>query len=176
MNNFKIILTACAVSLTLASTATAETSAKIPKQVRDLHGMVGNWRGTVAMNMGGQKAKLELSINCKLASAGNAVTCKSRFSGAGMVVHETDLFGFDPETGKYHWFAVSSAGETHDHVSDAPKAGTFLWVYRGTKAGKRFVESIRMTINKRAKRIDFRNRTTVAGKTVFTMSGSAHKR
>lgn len=177
MNNFKNILIACAASLTLVSaTANAGSGTKVPKEIKKLRAMVGHWRGTASLKMGGQSARLTMSINCKVASGGYGISCKSRFAGAGMVQHETDLFGYDAGAGKYHWFAVTSSGETHDHVADRPAGNTFYWVYRGTQGGKRFVERIKMDIRKRGKQMKFTSRMTLGGKPMATMSGTAHKR
>ena len=40
------------------------------------------------------------------------------------VYSESDMFGFDPGANKYHWYAVTNAGETHDHIADVPTANT----------------------------------------------------
>ncbi len=179
MTNFKIIFATCAASLALASTAVAGKSAataNLPDKVAQMHCMVGNWQGAASITMGGQTAELELSMDCKATSGGHAITCKSRFSGAGMLHEETDLFGWDPETDTYHWYSVTNAGDAHDHVAKPPKGPTLTWVYKGKKDGKPFVEKIAMTFNKDASQIRLANTGTIGGQVAFTMKGSVRKR
>ena len=55
---------------------------------------------------------------------------------------ETDLMGFEPNSKTYHWFAVTNAGETHDHVTPATDKNKLRFTYSGTQEGKPFKEVV----------------------------------
>jgi hypothetical protein len=151
---------------------------KLPKEVQNMYCLVGSWQGTFTMAMGPQRAKIKASIDCSPASSGYAIQCKSKMTGfpGGAVAEETDLFGYDPGGGKYHWYAVTNMGESHDHVADVPKGNTVHWLYKGTQEGKPFEEALSMKFGKNEKSIAFRSSGKSAGKTVFTMHGTLYKK
>jgi hypothetical protein len=161
----------------LASAGQGAGLAKLPKEVQPMHCMVGEWRGTGTLEMGDTKGSVTVSMSCRATSSGYGVACDSRFKGMpGGDQTETDLFGFDPGQNKYHWFAVTSMGETHDHVADAPAANTLQWVYRGQQDGKALVEAIEMTMSEDGKRIDLHNDGTLDGARAWQLIGSVSKK
>ena len=145
--------------------------------------LVGNWKGTASMTMGGQKADgVKLTWMCKRTSSEWGVSCTALMTGIPGVdrYEETDLFGFEPGTGKYHWFSVTNAGETHDHVSTLIKGETLQFVHTGTQDGKPFKEVIDMTFKGQGKgkdsaMFDLRSESFLDGKSVAVLQGSAHK-
>lgn len=181
MNRCKAILgmitLCCAISSTALAGEQATASGDLPKQVEQMECLVGEWRGTASMTMGTDKAKLEVSLSCARTSGGYGVMCKTRFTGLPTGPYEeTDLFGYDPHTDKYHWFSVTNAGEAHDHVADVPKGATINWVYRGKMDGKKFTETIAMTFNKDSTKISFVNDGIVGKRKLWTMTGKLTKK
>jgi hypothetical protein len=171
-------------SLTIAMAVTAASSVSPaaeadnpPKEVKEIASMVGNWKGSGTLTMGADKANLRLTINCQAAVAGWGVHCHARFDGApgGGPYLEEDLFGFDPGTRKYHWFSITSAGETHDHVSDGPKENTIEFIHNGVQEGKPLRETIRLNFQDNCTKFDLRSETTVGGQVVAVLEGHAHK-
>lgn len=139
----------------------------IPKPVADLERFVGTWKATGTATVGATTAKITATWTCKRVSARAGVGCTLEFAGMpGMPVYaETDLFGFEASTNRYHWYAVTNAGETHDHVgtpvaADEPK---LQFVYTGTQDGKPFKEVVDFAFAPDRKAIAIRAETFVAG-------------
>ena len=63
--------------------------------------------------------------------------CSLEMTGApGMGTYaETDLFGYEPNSDTFHWYSVTNAGETHDHVAKAGDGSKIQWVYTGSQEG-----------------------------------------
>jgi len=151
--------------------------AKLPKEIQPMHCLVGTWQGTASFSQGETKAAIKLRMTCEPTSSGFGVSCKSSLDGVpGGKAEETDLFGYDPGNNQYHWFAVTSMGETHDHVAEAPKGPTIEFVYRGQQDGKAMVEAIKLTLSDDGKHMELRNDGTIDGRPAWSMSGSATKR
>ena len=94
----------------------------------------------------------------------------------GMDSYEaTDMFGFDAGAGKYHWFAVTNAGETHDHVADVPTGNVIDWVYTGVQEGKPLKETIKMTFSDDATTLDFAAETFLDGTSTSRFKGKIKK-
>lgn len=169
----------------LGGTARAEGPAEggLPKEVKDMSCLLGSWKGTGSMTMGGQKADgLKMTWTCRRTSSEWGVSCTALMTGIPGVdrYEETDLFGFEPGTGKYHWFSVTNAGETHDHVSTLVKGETLQFVHTGTQEGKPFKEVIDLTFKGKGKgggssMFELRSESFLDGKSVAVLQGSAHK-
>jgi hypothetical protein len=170
-------LAALLVTLTGTSLATAEA---LPKPIADLERFVGTWKGTGSVAMGKDKAKIEMTWACKQASAKFGVTCTFRVTGIpGMAVYEeTDLLGYEPNTETYHWFSVTNAGETHDHVAKVAKAGgvdKLQFVYTGMQEGKPLKEVIDLSFAKDGKSLEGRAETFVANASASVLELKARK-
>jgi hypothetical protein len=148
-----------------------------PQAVKDMGSLVGTWKGSGVLTMGADQANLKITWNCQPAAGSWGVSCQARFTGMpGGAAHlETDLFGFEPGSKKFHWFSVTNEGETHDHVSDGPKGDVIEFVHNGMQDGKPLREVIRMTFKDDCKKLDLRSETTVAGQVVAVLEGQAHK-
>jgi len=125
---FAIAVLAMSASTILPLTSTAAEPAAVPAAAR-FYPFVGNWKGQGELREGEQPAtRLTLDYQCKKASAGWAVSCNLIARNGQMTMAETDLFGVDPVTGKGHWFAVTNAGETHNHIADWTDSKTMTGV------------------------------------------------
>lgn len=125
-----------------ATTAWAETATATPAQVTKLQKLVGTWHGMAKVADAG-KAPVEVAVDfqCRQASGGSGVSCDTRFAMPGGDYLETDLFGWNAEDGKVHWYAVTNAGEVHDHAGNFD--GEKLTVhYAGTSGGKPITEDV----------------------------------
>jgi hypothetical protein len=150
---------------------------KLPKEIQDMYRLVGSWQARATMQMGDSKTALGLTWVCEAASLGYGVACKAKFTGMpGGVQEESDLFGFDPGSKKYHWFSVTSMGETHDHAAELSTGSTLKFVYDGMAEGKPMRETIFLTFNDDGTRLELRNEGTIGGKPAWTMSGTATKK
>jgi hypothetical protein len=171
MNNTKLL----ALLATLApALATAED---LPKPVTDMECLVGTWKGAGTIAMGADKAKVTVTWDCKRTSAKWGVACKAVFAGVpGMAAYEeTDLFGYEAGTSTYHWFSVTNAGETHDHVAKAPAGNKVQFVHTGTQEGKAFKEVIDLEFGKDMKTLSVRAETFVANASTSVLDIKAKK-
>jgi hypothetical protein len=171
----KTVATALALAaFTTTALANGNADPRLPKEVQGIHSIVGEWTAKSATaTMDGKKVKLTASFSCAATASGFGVLCKSKFDIAGMgTLEETDLFGWDPGEGKYHWFAVNATGETHDHVAAPPASPSdaLVFVYSGRTAGKPMQEIISLKFNADSSVVDVRNQTLVDGKLAFQMA------
>lgn len=157
--------------LVLCLPLTASAADPLPKQVADMQCLVGAWKGGGSMTMGKDAAKIAASWNCKRTSAQFGVLCTFRVTGMpGMSAYEeTDLMGYDPNTNTYHWYSVTNAGETHDHVGQPSANNTLQFVFNGTQEGKPLKEVIELTFEPGSKAVKGRAETLVGGASVALM-------
>jgi hypothetical protein len=166
---------AIALSLSLATIAAADP---LPKQLEGMQCLLGNWKGTATASMGKDKVKVDITWSCKPTSAKFGVLCSAHMTGIpGVAVYdETDLFGYEPGSDTYHWFAVTNGGETHDHVAKNPGESPKLqFVFSGMQEGKPFKEVIDMEVAKDEKSLSLRSESFVAGASTFVLDGKVHK-
>ena len=162
--------------LALTSLASAE---ELPKPIADLERFVGTWKATGTVTMGKDTVKATAAWTCKRTSAKAGVLCTLELKGIpGVAVGaETDLFGYEPNSNTYHWYAVTNLGETHDHVAkvvgiDEPK---LQYVYTGTQEGKPFKEVIDLTFDAGNKAFGLHAETFVAGASTSVFDMKAKK-
>jgi hypothetical protein len=155
----------------------AASANPLPAPVDGMKCMAGTWHGTAEVTMGKDRATLKATWTCKPTSQKWGVLCTMHATGMpGLASYdETDLMGYEPNTNTYHWYAVTNAGETHDHVAPATDSDTFRFVYRGKQNGKPFDERIALTIGKDEKTITGRSESFVAGTSVSTMKFTMRK-
>ncbi len=169
-----LILPALAAIALTPTLARAEDAAK---PIADLERFVGTWKGTGTIAMGKDTAKVTATLSCKRTSGKVGVLCMSKFGGVpGMPNYEeTDLFGYDPGSNTYHWFSVTNAGETHDHVAKASDGLKQQFVYTGMQEGKPFKEVIDLEWGKDAKSLSVRAENFVGGASVAVFEIKAKK-
>jgi hypothetical protein len=148
-----------------------------PQEVKDMLSMVGTWKGAATLTMGADTAKVKVAMTCQPAAGEWGVQCRTQFTGmpGGGIYLETDLFGYEPGTKKFHWFSVTNMGETHDHVSDGIKGNLIEFVHHGVQEGKPLKEVIRMNFSENCQQFDLRSETMLAGQVVAVLDGHAHK-
>lgn len=172
----KTLLTIPTTLIALTSLAHAED---LPKPIADLERFVGTWKAAGTVTMGKDTLKVSAALSCKRVSAKAGVMCTMEMKGIpGVpVAAETDLFGYEPGTNTYHWFAVTNIGETHDHVGkvvgiDEPK---LQFVFNGTQEGKPFKEVIDFTFEPGNKAFALRAETFVSGASTSVFDMKAKK-
>jgi hypothetical protein len=166
------------VSLTSIAAAKGTPDPKLPKEVQVLHCLVGTWQGkNIQFTMGGKKSKGEINISCTAASGGYGVVCSTKITVEGVgTIEESDLFGYDPHAKLYHWFAVTSMGETHDHVAQPLVGSTMMFAHSGFQEGKPMQEVLSMTMNEEGTKMDFKNNGVVAGQPAWSIVATIIKK
>ena len=149
----------------------------LPKPVQDMDCLIGKWTATGTVSMGKDSAKVTATWECKRISLKYGVGCTLALKGVpGLPVYaESDMFGFDAGANKYHWYAVTNAGEVHDHVADLPTGNKLQFVYTGTQEGKPFKEVIDLDIAKDDKSFTLRSETFLAGASTSVFDIKAKK-
>src|SRR3954464_1508234 len=110
--------------LLLASLVTVASADAPPSPLAQLDAMVGTWKVAGTMTMGKDASKVTATIACKRASAKAAILCSLEMKVPGLGAYaETDLFGYEPNSGTLYWFAVTNAGDTHDHIAKPSESG-----------------------------------------------------
>jgi hypothetical protein len=179
MKNTLITLTVLA-SLSAPALAKGTADPKLPKEVQPIHCMVGTWTGkNVQVVMAGKKAKGDIAISCSPTAGGFGVMCTAKITVEGMgTIEETDLFGWDPQAKLYHWYAVTSMGDTHDHVAMPPTAEgqPVIFAQSGFQDGKPMQEVLRLGFNADGTKIDFRNDGVIAGQSAWTIVATLVKK
>jgi hypothetical protein len=182
MKNTLITLTVLA-SLTPAASANPSAESGPPgppKEVAVLSALVGTWTSkNLQMTMDGKKFKGELTITCVASSGGFGVSCNDKFNIQGLgILEESDLFGYDPQAKLYHWFGVTSRGDTHDHVAMPPTGSdpTMTFAYSGFLGGKPMQEVLVMGFNKEMNKMEFKNTGLVGGQVAWGMVATITKK
>jgi hypothetical protein len=168
-------LTKMVLALTIVPvTAFAEPR---PTPVSNMDCLVGTWKGSGSVTMGQDKAKIEATWRCKPTSSKFGVSCTFQVTGIpGVAVYdETDLMGYEPNTNLYHWYSVTNAGETHDHVGSVPTGDTLKFVFNGTQENKPLKEVIELTFSKDSKSLSGRAETFVGGQSASVMELALRK-
>jgi len=162
---------------TVGFASIASADAKLPPEVDGMNCLVGKWTATGTVTMGKDSAKVKATWDCKRISDKWGVLCSLNLKGIpGLPTYaETDLFGFEPNSRKYHWFSVTNAGETHDHVADFSTGNSLKFVYTGTQEGKPFKEVVDMTIGKDDKSFTLKSETFVDGASTSVFEVQAKK-
>jgi hypothetical protein len=160
-----------AVLFLMSPVVAAAKPEPLPKQVSDMECLVGNWKGGGSLAMGQTSSKLQATWTCKRTSAQFGLLCSFHVTGVPGVAayEETDLFGFEPNTNAYHWYSVTNAGETHDHVGQVPNSNTLQFVFTGTQDGKALKEVIDLAFEKNEKHLRGRAETFIAGASASVM-------
>lgn len=129
--------------LLLPAAVFAQPRSPVPAPVKELECLVGSWKGAGSMEAEGSKANIKVDYKCRPAAGGWGVRCHLAMTGVpGVPVYELDdVWGYDAGDGSYHWFAVTNAGETHDHKGKI-EGQTFKGQFVGTRDGKPFVETV----------------------------------
>ena len=158
----------------LPVTAAAEP---LPKPVADMECMVGTWKGAGSLVMGKDHANINATWACRRTSSKFGVSCSFQVTGIpGVAVYdETDLMGYEPNTNLYHWYSVTNAGETHDHVAKVPDGDQIEFVYNGVQEGKPYKEVIDLEFSRDNKSINGRCETFLAGASTSVMQLSLRK-
>jgi hypothetical protein len=172
MKTLAITMAAFVTSIPLLAAADA-----LPKPVADMECLVGNWKGSGTMAMGQDKAKIDATWSCKRTSAKFGVFCTFHVTGIpGVAAYdETDLMGYEPNTNTYHWYSVTNAGETHDHVAKVPDGNTIQFVFTGVQEGKPLKEVIDLAFAADSKSVSGRAETFVGGVSTSAMDLTLRK-
>jgi hypothetical protein len=162
---------------TVGFASIASAGDALPKEVQGMDCLVGKWTATGNVTMGKDTVKVNATWDCKRISAKWGVGCTLNLKGIpGLSAYaESDMFGYDPGSNKYHWFSVTNAGETHDHIADVPAGNKIQFVYNGTQEGKAFKEVIDMEIGKDDKSFTLRSETFLAGASTSVFEIKARK-
>ncbi len=167
MNNIFKTFVVLLVSVPL--TAAADS---LPKAVGDMECLVGAWKGGGSLVAGKDQSKLDATWTCQRTSAAFGVLCTFHVTGIpGLAAYdETDLMGYEPNTNTYHWYSVTNAGETHDHVAKVSNGNVIRFVFNGTQQGKSFKEVIDLSFAADKKTLSGRAETFLASASTSVMS------
>jgi hypothetical protein len=136
------------------------------------YALVGNWHGSGELAEPGQPpAKLDLDLVCREAASGWSVACDLNAQNESMTMTETDLMGVDSVTGQGYWYAITSSGDTHDHLSSWPDANTMKARYTWTQDGKGMEEDITLKFSGKDS-LAFRSTVTADGAPAGNFSGT----
>lgn len=171
-------LTKLSLILALAALPHSVTATDgLPKPVADMECLVGQWAGPGTVVSGKDTAKINATWSCKRTSAQYGVLCAFHVTGIpGMAAYdETDLMGYEPNSNTYHWYSVTNAGETHDHVAAPPSGSAIRFVFNGTQDNKALKEVIDLDFAKDAKHLTGRAETFLSGASLSVMQLDMHK-
>lgn len=136
-----------------------------PEVKKTVDAFLGRWVLTGTDTEPGAKAPVhfEITIDCKPAALGAAVTCgfAGQIPGVGPI-EAASVIGYSPDEGLVRWMEISSTGEYHDHkgrwkgdtiefesltYSIAGKEATEYLSVSFTSAGKMTLKSVTETVD-----------------------------
>jgi hypothetical protein len=149
----------------------------LPKPVADMECLVGTWKGAGSFVAGKDNSKINATWSCKRTSSKFGVSCAFQVTGVpGVPVYdEADLMGYEPNTNTYHWYSVTNAGETHDHVAKVPTGNKLEFTFDGIQEGKPYKEVIVLEFSSDSKSITGKSETFIAGASTSVMQLSLRK-
>ena len=163
-----------ALCIAVPLTAVAEP---LPKPVADMECLVGTWKGGGSFVAGKDSAKINAKWICQRTSSKFGVSCSFQVTGMpGVPVYdEADLMGYEPNSNTYHWYTVTNAGETHDHVAKVPSGNKLEFIYNGMQEGKPYKEVIALEFSNDSKSITGKAEAFLAGTSTSVMQLSLRK-
>lgn len=172
---FASLIATAAPGAAVAKPATPEP----PDRTKDLACLVGHWTGSGTLHADGvaEPAAVRVDWTCQPVSGTAGVRCDLVMTGIpGLDAYlETDLFGWEPASDTYHWFAVTNAGETHDHVAPPVNGDSVRFTYMGRQAGKPMKEVIDLTFGSGSTTVKVVSEAFVAGKRTSHLEVMASK-
>lgn len=161
--------------LTALSTPAAASADDNP--VKNMECLVGAWKGAGTYTIGKDRAPIQMTWTCRRVSGEAGVLCDLDLTGIPGLerYRETDLFGYEPHSKTYHWYSVTNAGETHDHVAPYTRGDAIEFVYTGHQEGKPFREVIQLRFGKDARTMAVRAETFLAGRSTGVLQVHAKK-
>ena len=142
---------------------TGISTAHSPNPMQAFLDLKGHWEGKVDLNLGGTQFNVTYLLDFEKASDNNAVVMyeKCTIPGVG-TLNGSNLIGYDPYDGKYHWFSVDNFGTTHDHIGSFSDPAHFYMEHQSVREGSVFLEKIW---------IDWINANSVKIKLIATTNG-----
>jgi hypothetical protein len=159
--------------LTSAAASAQEPAKEPPPAIKTMMTrLAGTWTANdVSVNVHGRSMKAQGRVTCTK-TAGGGVQCHVQASMPGMKEEETNLLGWDPQSGKVHLFAVNQK-YTHDHVGTL-EGEVLSLAYSGTRDGKPWEEALSFTF-KGDKELVWKDTCTSGGQVVFSGEGTYRK-
>jgi hypothetical protein len=146
----KAILIAASLALFSISAFAADEPAASPAPPAGavkLHDFVGRWEGIGEMaETGKDKQTMTVVMTCVETSGGWGIRCDDAMTGKNMNYLETDLMGYDASGNQVHWYAVTNAGEVHDHVAQWKDDKNLLATHSEKVGSKSIDENITITL------------------------------
>ena len=172
MNRTTILLSLTLVASALPAAAQEPVKEPPPAIKTMIARMAGTWTAKdVSVTAGGKAMKAQGRVTCGRI-AGGGLSCHVQATMPGMKEEETNLLGWDPQSGKVHLFAVN-AKYTHDHVGTLDGEVLSL-AYSGTRDGKPWEEALTFTF-KGDKELVWKDTCTSGGQVVFAGEGTYRK-
>lgn len=148
---------------------------EIPVPIQKLAFLEGTWSGDATIAADGQTITFRLNfIVTKIAGGlGYYAVGSADIPGMGAYT-ESDMFGYDAGKDLVHMFSVTATGETHDHTGRFDRNGNITFKYEGVMNGKRYLETIPMTIMSPTE-FRFKSTVTIGGKVMSTFQATMRK-
>jgi hypothetical protein len=128
------------------STTAAAVDVKTPEGARHLMRLAGRWSGSGSWKTEAGANNVTMTFDCTATAAAWGLRCTWNMPGVldGKPYVGDGVFGFEEESQVTHWYAVSNAGEVHDHKGTW-SGDTLSLAHEQPVKGKPFVESVRFS-------------------------------
>lgn len=148
---------------------------EVPAPIQKLAFLEGTWSGDATVTEGGQTTSFRLNIVVTKIAGGLGYYAVGSADIPGMGTYtESDMFGYDAGKGLVHMFSVTATGETHDHYGRFDRNGNITFKYEGVMNGKKYVETIPMTIVSPTE-FSFKSTATIGGKVQSVFQATMRK-
>ena len=152
-------------SLSLAQNVSLEGAAAV------LQPLIGTFEGNLSLVAFGERAAMRARVECEVVGGGSGVSCALTGRSPGPLYVEADLFGVDALTGDIHFYAISNAGDAHDHVGAFTASNVLDFTYAWTADGVSWAESIRFQFQADGS-IVFHSLVTADGAEAIVLAGT----
>ncbi len=119
--------------------------AKKPAALNNVLALEGYWESYVSMTMGNKENKFMHYVDFQKTADNNGLVMYEWSDSPAMgKLRGTSLIGYNPYSGKVHWFTVDNMGTTHEHVGDFTNNNHFKMEHKGIQEGKEYVEVVEL--------------------------------
>ncbi len=126
-----------------------ETSAQIPEAIKKMDVFIGEWEGTLTLNIDGKTLKFGIKHQTVPVARGFGIQIiETGDTDVGMgALNSVNLFGYDAGEDVVHLFIISNWGETRDYKGKWADEKKLVVEYSGVIEGRAITDKITITVN-----------------------------
>lgn len=137
-----------------------------PDAIKNFMRLQGKWDSEATVTINGKTHFISYHIAVRRVADGSGFFMDEWFNDSTLgSMKGANMFGYNAEDKKVHWFSVDNMGTCHEHVGEWKDANHFSMKYDGMSEGKKFSETVEMAFKSDVE-MDLKMVRTLDGKEV----------